>query len=124
MTKNDIEVYFDDPRLEMTHLGRLFVRLVFYSTYGLLIAACATFLLSDIKWLFWAGILILIILLDRAKHFKNGSYSLLRKLDKSVNIANYMTPMSFMMIEYAYERALMSGGNFYLFLFCEINSSN
>jgi len=116
MTKTDIEVYFDDPRLEMTHLGRLFVRLVFYSTYGLLIAACVTFLLSDIEWLFWAGVLILVILLDRIKHFKNGNYSLLRKLDAKVNIANYMTPMSFMMIEYAYERALMSGGNFYLFL--------
>ena len=116
MTKNDIEVYFNDPRLEMTHLGRLFVRLVFYTTYGLMIAACITFLLSDIVWLFWVGALILIVLLDRIKHFKNGNYSLLRKLDKKVNIANYMTPMSFMMIEFAYERALISGGNFYLFL--------
>ncbi|MEK9170645.1 MAG: ATP-dependent Clp protease ATP-binding subunit [Patescibacteria group bacterium] len=109
-------LYFKDSRFEMTHFGRFFVRLVFYSAYGLIIASCATFLLSDIAWLRWLGILLFLILLDRAKHFAQANKVLDESMSGDINLADYITPASFMVLEYAYERALVTGGNFYLFL--------
>jgi len=112
-----MNLYFKDSRLEMTHAGRLFVRSVFYSAYGLLLAAAFTFLLSDILWVFWTGILLLMILADRIKHLGQAERSLrLVKSEGDVNLANYITPIAFMILEYAFERALFTGGNFYLFI--------
>jgi len=82
----EINSYFHDPRFKMTHAGRLFVRLVFYSTYGILITACITFLLSDIAWLFWSGVLLLLFLLDRVKYFGQAGRSLHR--DKPIGKVN------------------------------------
>ncbi|MDO8429975.1 MAG: ATP-dependent Clp protease ATP-binding subunit [bacterium] len=110
-------LYFSDPRFQMTHAGRLFLRTVFYATYGILAAACLVFLLSDIKWLFWTGVLLLLILLDRLKHFGQADRSLLRDgLKENSNLAKYITPSTFAILEYAFERALVAKGNFYLFL--------
>src|SRR3989344_3020936 len=117
MIPKGVILYFRDPRLEMTHLGRLLVRVIFYSTYGVLIFACATFLLSDIPAVFWSGVLILLVLLDRAKHFGQADRSLQKDpLSGRVNLATYLAPASFLVLEYAYERAILVGGNFYLFL--------
>lgn len=115
MNKDSIKFYFHDPRLEMTHVGRLFVRVVFYATYGIFIAACVTFLISDIPWLFWSGVLLLLVLVDRLKHFGQADRSLRSNLSGEVNLAGYISPAAFSILEFAYERALFAGGNFYLF---------
>jgi ATP-dependent Clp protease ATP-binding subunit ClpC len=112
----NINFHFYDSRFEMTHIGRFLVRVVFYSTYGILIAASFIFLLSDISWLFWTGILLFLALLDRVKHFGQADRSFQRKMKGDVNLARYITPFSFAILEYAFERALITGGNFYLFL--------
>ncbi|MBI4992371.1 MAG: ATP-dependent Clp protease ATP-binding subunit [Candidatus Harrisonbacteria bacterium] len=117
MSGPEINLYFKDPRLEMTHAGRFFVRSVFYSTYGLLLAATFTFLLSDISWVFWTGVLLLLILTDRAKHFGQAEWSLRGvKFRGDINLTRYITSVTFMLLEYAFERALLTDGNFYLFL--------
>ncbi|MDP3729893.1 MAG: ATP-dependent Clp protease ATP-binding subunit [bacterium] len=108
--------HFYDSRFQMTHAGRLLIRLINYSTYGITIAACATFLLSDIQWLFWSGILLLLFLLDGIMHVNEADRSLLRNLYGDVNLALFIAPKTFTALEYAYERALFGGGNFYLFL--------
>ena len=112
----NINLYFYDPRLRMTSAGRLLVRLIFYSAYGILIAACATFLLSDIPKIRWTGILLLLILLDRAKHFGQAERALNRELHGKVNLAQYVTPATFAVLEYAFERVSIFDGNFYLFI--------
>lgn len=116
MSDQKAHIYFYDPRFQMSHPGRLFVRLVFYSTYGILIAGTITFLLSDISWLFWSGALLLLFLLDRIKHFGQADRSLRKGMGKEINLARYVTPITFSLLEYAYERALIASGNFYLFL--------
>jgi len=116
MKSKNTNFYFFDPRLQMTQLGRLFVRVVFYSTYAFLIAACATFLLSDIKWIFWLGALLFLILFDRLKHLGQADRVLRKNLRGDVNLAEYLSPASFIMLEYAFERSLLMGGNFYLFI--------
>ncbi len=114
---NQTNLYFYDARLQMTHLGRLFVRIVFYSAYGILIAATAAFLISDIPWVFWSGILLLILLLDRVKHFGQAERSLRkRRVSGDINLGRFITPGTFNILEYAFERALVTGGNFYLFI--------
>ncbi len=116
MNKSPLTFYFHDSRLQMTHVGRLFVRVVFYATYGILIAACLTFLISDIPSVFWSGILLLLVLLDRAKHFGQADRPIREKVSGNVNISRYVSPASFAILEYAYERSLFVGGNFYLFI--------
>lgn len=117
MIPKGVSLYFHDPRLEMTHAGRLFVRVVFYSSYAILIAAALSFLISDVRAVFWTGMLLLLVLLDRAKHFGQAERSLVRyPLKGKVNLGNYLAPMSFLILEHAYERALLFGGNFYLHL--------
>ncbi len=115
----EAEFYFREPRLEMSQAGRLLVRLIFYSAYVVLAAATVTFLLSDIPMVFWSGILLLLFLLDRARHFGQGEHSI-RKIaarpGAKINLADYLTPASFLALEYAFERALWAGGDFYLFL--------
>lgn len=115
MSKPAPTFYFYDPRLQMSHLGRLSVRVVFYATYGILIAACVTFLISDISWIFWSGVLLLLVLADRMKHFGQADRSLRSRISGNINLASYLSPASFSILEYAYERSLFVGGNFYLF---------
>ena len=117
MAVKNLTLYFHDPRLEMTHAGRLFVRVVFYATYGILIAACLAFFLSDVRLLSWTGVLLFLILMDRAKHFGQADRSFVKDpLKGEVNLARYLTPSSFAILEYAFERALLVGGNFYFFI--------
>lgn len=116
MNNQPLKFYFHDSRLQMTHLGRLSVRVVFYATYGILIASCVTFLISDIPWIYWSGVLLLLVLSDRAKHFGRADRSLRDKLFGDVNLARYVSPAGFSILEYAYERSLFAGGNFYLFI--------
>src|SRR3989344_6270910 len=115
----DLDLYFHESRLEMTQAGRLLVRLIFYSSYVILITATLTFLLSDIPALFWIGILALLFLLDRLKYYGQAERSI-RKIavrsGKRVNLSWYLMPASFLVVEYAFERALWTNGNFYLFL--------
>lgn len=114
-----INFSFFEPRFEMTHAGRLFVRVVFFSGCVILAAAGATFLLSDVQWLLWTGALLFIFLLDSLKHFGQANRSLYKLHQKSIpaqaNLADYLTPATFVILEYAFDRALL-GGNFDLFL--------
>jgi len=63
-----IEPYFDDPRLRMTFVGRLFARAVTWIFYLVLAVGTFLFLLSDIARARWMGVGLLLFLLDRARH--------------------------------------------------------
>ncbi|MDE2001711.1 MAG: ATP-dependent Clp protease ATP-binding subunit [Patescibacteria group bacterium] len=108
--------FFYDPRLQMTHAGRLLVRVVFYAMYGILIAAAITFLLSDIQRIFWTGVLLVAVLADRLVHSGQADRPLASATGDRINLAQYTSPATFALFEFAYERALLIGGNFYLFL--------
>ena len=116
MIDKNATFYFHEPRFQMTHGGRLFVRVVFYAAYGILAASCVTFLLSDIRWIFWTGVFLLMILADRIKHHGHADRSFRENAGGKINLAEYLTPDSFFILEYGFERALFAGGNFYLFL--------
>jgi len=90
-----IEFYFREPRLEMSQAGRFLVRLIFYSTYVILIAADITFLLSDVPAIFWSGVLLLLFLLDRVRHLGQAEKSIQHIRGKKVNLTLFLTPASF-----------------------------
>ncbi|KKU93779.1 MAG: ATPase AAA-2 domain protein [Parcubacteria group bacterium GW2011_GWA1_48_11b] len=111
-----MEVYFNEPRLKMTIIGRMAVRLFSYATYGFLTAAAVIFSAGDIPWLKSAGILIALFLLDRARHFRRADRLLVRLPPGRINAAHYLSSAGLSILEWALDRALFNGGNFYLYV--------
>jgi len=111
-----LELYFNDSRLKMTHFGRFLVRLVFYSNYGILFAAIVLALASPIKWVFWVGVLLFLFLADFMLHSGKADRSLRGKLTGKINLAKYTAPASFTILEYGFDRSMLLGGNFYLYI--------
>jgi len=56
------ELYFDDPRLGMSVVGRLVVRIVNTIVPLVLVVLTATFLLSDVSWMRACGALLVLFL--------------------------------------------------------------
>jgi len=116
MTESKLELYFADPRLNMSHFGRFLVRLVFYSNFGILATVCVLCLLSPLKWLFWLGVLLLLFVLDFLMHLGKADKSLRSQLYGKANLSSYVTPSAFSILEYAFDRSMLLGGNFYLYI--------
>jgi len=111
--------YFSEPRLKMNVIERLLTRLIIYCLYIILIAAVATLLMSDIKWLFWLGVLGLLFLIDRLIHFNQAERSLTDlkiQPNQKINVAKYFTPASLGILERALEKALITNNDFFLYL--------
>lgn len=118
----------------MSHLARFSLRLVIYSFYIILATGTATLLISDISRLFWAGILLFLFLISRVFHLGDGERSIIElfrylprlsrreaaqkgeKFEKKFNAADYLTSGSFSILERAYDKALVVGGDVYLYL--------
>ncbi len=118
----------------MTIPVRFLVRLIFSGFYAILTVAVVTFMLSDIKWLFWLAILLFLFLIDRLIYFNKAEKSLvglLRHFSRSsrrggnvkkeakqisINVANYLTPDNLNILERALNKSLMLGGDFYFYL--------
>ncbi len=100
----------------MTTVGRLIVRVVSYATYVVLLAACVSFLLSEVVAVRLLGIFCVLFLIDAYLHLRQADQSFGHTLPKKINLAAYLTPTSYRTIEYAFERSLLVGGDFYLFL--------
>jgi len=114
-TKQKIEIYYQEPRLEMSTVGRLLVRVVVSASYGLLGASAIILALSDIRWLQSLGALLTLFLIDRALHIGKSEKSLAKLGETSrVNGAGYFTPRSYRLIETAYEKSAIAQGNFIL----------
>lgn len=116
-----MEIYFDEPRLKLTFLGRFLVRLTTYASYGFLTAAVLILLIffhQEQPRLFWLGVLLSLFLIDRVSHFREADYVLKEAQgDQRVNLAHFLTPFGYSDLEYAYDKSRMVGGDFYLYLF-------
>lgn len=114
--EKDFNLYFDEPRIRMSLLGRFLVRLVSYSSYAALVAVAALTTVGDIPTLRGIGFLILLFLLDRMRHFGKAERMLARLPSGKINAASYLAPKSFAILEWAFDRALISEGNFGTYL--------
>jgi len=109
-------LHFYDARLRISQPSRFLTRLFFYSSYAVLTAGAATFLFSDVKKLFWLGFLIMIFLVDRVVHLRQSDKPMSAKIPENANIADYFAPVSFHILESAFNKALGVGGNFYIYI--------
>ena len=110
-----VGVYFRDPRLRMTVVGRLLVRIFAYVGYILVIASAATFIISDIVWIRFLGILLALFLVDKIIHIGEADRPLLELPKKGrVNLAHYLRPRAFSLIERAFDRSSLAKENFFL----------
>jgi len=123
-------LYFQDLRFQMSYFSRFLTRLIYYSSYSVLAVAGITFLFSDIKQLFWAGILIALFFGDKIIHLGQAQKSFIgltrhfprlsrRKdheivLPENINVAHYFSSASFRILESAFDKTSAIGGNFYL----------
>ena len=104
----------------MTIAGRILVRSLSYISYCALIALTAILLLpggGKPEWFLWLGLLFVLFLADRMLHYGHADRSLERLAHKGeVNVAHYLTPQSYSLIERSFERSRMAGGDFFLHL--------
>lgn len=125
-------IYFNESRLKMSSAGRFLVRLVSYSAYAVVTAAAVTFSFSDLPSLKSVGWLLVLFLIDRVFHIGKAERSLAQLLRsrravgfayddarhgvESVNVALYLVPQSYAILEWAIERSATAGGNLPLFV--------
>ena len=112
--------FYKEPRLYMTHLGRVIVRSVSYLTYGVVIALALVLFLSDLNILKAVGVMIGLFLLDMFFHYGMPERLLVNASTKHPNIKSYLLPETYKVIESVYERTLIHGGDFYLRLLEEM----
>lgn len=114
-------IYFDEPRLKMTMLGRMMVNFISYCFYAIFSVANFVFLMSDVNFLFWTGILGVLFLFYRIIHLKQADAELFSIKDKisseeKINIEKYFSSASISILERALGRSSISKNNFFLCL--------
>ena len=114
LTENEA-IVFDDPRFRMTVAGRLFTRVVTYLSYLLLAAFAATLFISGIMRFVMAGFLLLLFLVDRVVHRKEGDVPIPESpRTGAVNAARAFSTSAFGVVERAFDRSAITKHNFYL----------
>lgn len=99
----------------MTLPGRFLVRIFSYIGYLFVVAAAFTFVISDLLWLRFLGGFFALFLADLWIHHGEAD----RQLDEmpregEINLAEYLAPKAFHIIEKAHDRSILTKKNFYL----------
>ena len=115
-------IAFSDPRLNLSPLGSFLVRLASYTTYAFLSASAVFALVSELTFLRWAGILLLLFLGDRLLHIGKGEVALDELARNGGNIAKTMAPAAFRALEYAFRKSTLMRTSTYLVLLEELAS--
>lgn len=126
------QIHFYDARLRMNAFSKFLARLIINCSYAILIFGALVLILitTEIKPLLYIGILLSLFLIDRLIHIKEADRSILgftrylprierRKIDfyhENINTAQFLTPSSFSVLERACDKAMLLGGDFYLYL--------
>ncbi|HVM76715.1 MAG TPA: ATP-dependent Clp protease ATP-binding subunit [Candidatus Paceibacterota bacterium] len=114
-TANGLELYFDDPRIRMTTVGRWLTRVVSYVAYFVLVAVALTFLISELRVFFWSGVFIVLFLLDRWVHRGEGDVPISEFPESGrVNIARAFRPDAFAVLGRAADRSAIVRHPFFL----------
>ncbi len=108
--------FFYEPRLEMTLAGRFLVRLCSYVAYAGLSVTSVLFLINDLNSLRATGALLVLFLLDRARVASWADRSLGGISEGRINLAHYLSPKSYAVIEWALDRAIFVKSDFELML--------
>ncbi len=119
-----LEVYFKEPRLYLGVFSRRAVRIIIWIEYIILAALTFVFLflLSGSSHFWWTGVLLTLFLLNLLLRFNWADRSLneLGKISRTIkvkaNLAFYLRPSAYNLIEDAFSRVSVIGGDFDLWL--------
>src|SRR3989344_6190539 len=111
-----MEIYFKEPRLDLSHGGELFVRFAARLGYVLLIALAVVMFFSDLEALRWTSIIFSLFLLDRRMHIDQGEIRLRYLKGEKTNIALALIPRAYAFLNTAFRKSLMTGEDFSLLL--------
>jgi ATP-dependent Clp protease ATP-binding subunit ClpC len=120
MNPESNKLSFNDPRLRMTLAGRFFVRVVSYIAYLFFIAMAFTALISGIGQLRIFGLFLILFFVDRAVHRGEGDKPIselgqgTRGKGQGINIADVVLPVTFSVLERAFDRSSIARQDFYL----------
>lgn len=112
------KIAFSDPRLEFSNAGRFFWHLFQNAFYIIVAITCVTFIFSGVEWLTWSGIFFFLFLADRLYTINKAGHSIPELNEKDiegVNVADFIAPKTFNIIERSFDRTIGVGGNFYLY---------
>ncbi|MBI4159685.1 ATP-dependent Clp protease ATP-binding subunit [Candidatus Wolfebacteria bacterium] len=111
-------LYLDEPRLQMNPVSRGILRGGSSLFYGILTALVPAFFITDLPSLKWLGGLVLLFLIDRLIHIGRAerSFYSLSSSGARTNMASYLAPKTLTILERAYDRAMLLGGDFSLYL--------
>ena len=119
-----LEVYFKEPRLRLNVFSRRLARILIWVAYIILtaLAFAFLFLLSGSPRFWWTGVLLSLFLTNLLVRFNWADRSLaeIGKVSRTVkvkaNLAFYLRPSAFNLIENAFSRVSVIGGDFHLWL--------
>ncbi len=103
--------YLDEPRFRMTLAGRLLVRVIAGIMDVVLVIGAVVFLFSNIHFVLWIGIFLVLFLGDRVMHRGQGDVPLSELApgkDGRVNLAPALAPSSAGMIERVLDRTAIT----------------
>lgn len=114
--KKEIEVFFDNKRLNLSLLERIIFRTLSFIFLSILTAASFVFLLSDLKNIRWLGAGIILFLFDLFLHRKKGEKNLLLLKLSKINCSPFFTRQSLNILEESFDKTIISGGDLRLHL--------
>ncbi len=112
---NNLELYFNEPLAEMPFAARIVVRIIANVSLVVFIVTTLAFLISPQKFLFWLGLLMSLILLDKLMHLGKPKRVLLHfPMSGQANIADYISPKVREDVVSAHEKWFLRENNFLL----------
>ncbi len=104
--------YVYNPLFEMGYTSRLVLQIFLNTWIVVHIALTITALLTDVQWIFWAGVLSALYLVDRGLHYNSATRNL--SSHDAQNVALFVTPRANRAIILALNRSVIVGGSFFL----------
>ena len=118
MKISENNLFFSETRFNLPALSRSILRIINYAFYIFLIIATVMVLFSDVKQLRLIGIFITPFLFYKAiRQFRSKkSIRIIKEEDiaKGVNVCDFFSPKSLELLEGAFYKTKIIGGNFYL----------
>jgi len=121
MNQESAQLVLDDARFRMSFPGKIFARAISAASWVIVSALAIFFLLSSSSVLAWTGVLLCLFVFDRALHAGRADKSLTELSPRGrVNVAEFLTPIAFRVLERAEERSRLGRTSFTLEILTEL----
>ena len=124
MKKDPLSYTFSHPVFSTNPFARSLVRVLWYSFFIIVLGLVVALMISDFPPLRWAGVLVILVVVDYFLHVRSAPYTL-RELSAgrvpSDNLSYCMDRVSLLALLHAFERAQITGGHVALHVLEELS---